>query len=91
MATRAATGGPNPIVCCRISGAGIAVLPFDAEDAAHRRRHPGLSGEQGHADRPYDCLIAAQARRRAHTLVTANGREFAARAGADGDGMGLVM
>ena len=55
---------------------GIAVLPFDAEDAAHAgdiRAHLESKGTPiGH----YDYLIAAQARRRGATLVTANGREF---------------
>ena len=54
----------------------IAVLPFEAEDAAHAgdiRAHLERKGTPiGH----YDYLIAAQARRRGATLVTANGREF---------------
>src|ERR1700726_1484100 len=57
--------------------AGIVVLPFDAEDAAHagdiRARLESLGTPIG----PYDYLIAAQAGRRGATLVTANGREFA--------------
>ncbi len=56
---------------------GIVILPFDAEDAAHAgdiRAHLESMGTPiGH----YDCLIAAQARRRGATLVTANLREFA--------------
>ncbi|WP_036291299.1 type II toxin-antitoxin system VapC family toxin [Methylosinus sp. PW1] len=55
---------------------GIAVLPFDEEDA----RHAGdIRAELEKAGRPighYDYLIAAQARRRGAILVTANGREF---------------
>ena len=55
---------------------GIVVLPFDAEDAAHAgdiRAHLESKGTPiGH----YDYLIAAQARRRAATLVTLNTREF---------------
>jgi tRNA(fMet)-specific endonuclease VapC len=55
---------------------GIAVLPFEAEDAAHAgdiRAHRESNGTPiGH----YDYLIAAQARRRGATLVTANRREF---------------
>ena len=52
------------------------MLPFEAEDAAHAgdiRAHLESKGTPiGH----YDCLIAAQARRRGATLVTANRREF---------------
>jgi tRNA(fMet)-specific endonuclease VapC len=55
---------------------GIAVLPFEAEDAAHAgdiRAHLESKGAPiGH----YDCLIAAQARRRDAALVTLNVREF---------------
>ena len=55
---------------------GIAVLPFDAEDATHAgdiRAHLESKGTPiGH----YDYLIAAQARRRGATLVTLNTREF---------------
>jgi len=40
---------------------------------------------------PYDCLIAAQARRRGATLVTANAREFARVPGLFVDGLGGVM
>jgi tRNA(fMet)-specific endonuclease VapC len=60
----------------RFLGLGIDVLPFDAEDAAH-------AGDiRAHLERkdtpigPYDCLIAAQARRRGAALVTLNAREF---------------
>ena len=55
---------------------GIAVLPFEEQDAGHAgdiRAHLEKSGQPiGH----YDYLIAAQARCRGATLVTANGREF---------------
>jgi len=55
---------------------GIAVLPFEADDAAHAgdiRAHLERTGTPiGH----YDYLIAAQARCRGATLVTANSREF---------------
>jgi tRNA(fMet)-specific endonuclease VapC len=56
---------------------GIAVLPFDTEDAAHAgdiRAYLETKGTPIGAD---DCLIAAQARRRGATLVTANLRDFA--------------
>ena len=55
---------------------GIAVLPFEEEDAGQAsdiRAHLEKIGQPiGH----YDYLIAAQARRRGATLVTANRREF---------------
>jgi len=55
---------------------GISVAPFEAEDAAHageiRARLEALGTPIG----SYDYLIAAQARRRGATLVTANTREF---------------
>lgn len=55
---------------------GIVVLSFDADDALHAgdiRAHLESAGTPiGH----YDCLIAAQARRRGAILVTANAREF---------------
>jgi len=61
----------------RFLGLGIDVLPFEADDAAHAgdiRAHLEHKGTPiGH----FDYLIAAQARRRGATLVTANGREFA--------------
>ena len=60
----------------RFLALGIDVLPFEAEDAAHAgdiRAHLERKGTPiGH----YDYLIAAQARRRGATLVTANRREF---------------
>ena len=59
-----------------IAAGKLILLPFEAEDAveaadirAHLKR-PGLP------IRPYDVLIAAQARSRGATLVTANTREF---------------
>ncbi|HEY8260036.1 MAG TPA: type II toxin-antitoxin system VapC family toxin [Methylosinus sp.] len=55
---------------------GVAVLPFEEEDAEHAgdiRAHLERIGQPiGH----YDYLIAAQARRRGAILVTSNGREF---------------
>ena len=60
----------------RFLSLGIDVLPFETEDAAHAgdiRAHLERRGTPiGH----YDYLIAAQARRRGATLVTANVREF---------------
>jgi tRNA(fMet)-specific endonuclease VapC len=56
---------------------GVEVLPFepaDAEDAGDIR---AALERAGAPIGPYDLLIAAQARRRAALLVTANAREFA--------------
>ena len=61
----------------RFLGLGVDVLPFDAEDAAHAGDIRAHLESKGTPIGPYDCLIAAQARRRGATLVTANGREFA--------------
>jgi tRNA(fMet)-specific endonuclease VapC len=55
---------------------GITVLPFEAEDAAHAGDIRADLERRGTPIGPYDCLIAAQARRRGATLVTANGREI---------------
>jgi tRNA(fMet)-specific endonuclease VapC len=55
---------------------GIAILPFDAEDAAHAGDIRAYLQSKGAPIGPYDVLIAAQARRRGATLVTANRREF---------------
>jgi tRNA(fMet)-specific endonuclease VapC len=56
---------------------GIVILPFDEEDAAHAGDIRAHLESKGTPIRPYDYLIAAQARRRGATLVTANVREFA--------------
>src|SRR3954452_8124404 len=56
---------------------GIAILPFDAEDATHAGEIRAYLESKGMPISPYDYLIAAQARRRGATLVTANRREFA--------------
>jgi tRNA(fMet)-specific endonuclease VapC len=55
---------------------GIAILPFDAEDAAHAGDIRAELERKGTPIGHYDYLIAAQARRRGATLVTANVREF---------------
>jgi tRNA(fMet)-specific endonuclease VapC len=56
---------------------GIVLLPFDAEDAAHAGDIRADLERKGTPIGPFDYLIAAQARRRGATLVTANVREFA--------------
>ena len=56
---------------------GIAVLPFEAEDADHAGNIRTELEKAGTPIGHCDYLIAAQARRRGATLVTANSREFA--------------
>jgi tRNA(fMet)-specific endonuclease VapC len=55
---------------------GIAVLPFETEDAAHAGDIRAHLESRGAPSGHYDYRIAAQARRRGATLVTANVREF---------------
>jgi tRNA(fMet)-specific endonuclease VapC len=55
----------------------IEVLPFDSADAEDAGDIRAALESTGTPIGPYDLLIAAQARRRAALLVTANGREFA--------------
>jgi tRNA(fMet)-specific endonuclease VapC len=55
---------------------GIEILSFDADDAGHAGDIRAYLKRAGTPIGPYDVLIAAQARRRGATLVTANGREF---------------
>ena len=50
---------------------------FDAEDAEEAGDIRAALARAGTPIGPYDILIAAQARRRGATLVTANDREFA--------------
>ena len=72
-----ATGEPNPDrLLAEFLAPGIAVLPLDAEDAAHAGDIRAHLESKGTPIGPYDCLIAAQARRRSATLVTSNRREF---------------
>lgn len=58
-------------------GAGIEVVPFDADDAAEAGAIRARLRRSGREIGPYDLLIAAQARRRDATLVTHNLKEFA--------------
>ncbi len=55
----------------------IQVLNFDADDAREAGDIRAALAQAGTPIGPYDVLIAAQARRRGATLVTANAREFA--------------
>lgn len=55
----------------------LARWPFDAEDADEAGDIRAELARAGTPIGPYDILIAAQARRRGATLVTANEREFA--------------
>ena len=61
----------------RFLGLGVDVLPFEPEDAAHAGDIRAELEKAGTPIGHYDYLIAAQARRRGATLVTANVREFA--------------
>jgi tRNA(fMet)-specific endonuclease VapC len=56
---------------------GVAVWPFDADDAADAGDIRASLERKGTPIGPYDLLIAAQARRRGAILVTTNAREFA--------------
>ena len=55
---------------------GFMVLDFDSEDAREAGAIRASLRAKGTPIGPYDTLIAAQARRRGATLVTANTREF---------------
>jgi tRNA(fMet)-specific endonuclease VapC len=55
----------------------IVVLSFDGDDAEEAGDIRAGLARAGTPIGPYDMLIAAQARRRNATLVTANHREFA--------------
>ena len=55
---------------------GIAVAPFEAEDARHAGEIRAHLEARGQPIGFYDYLIAAQARCRGAVLVTANQREF---------------
>ena len=55
---------------------GVAVTPFEEEDANHAGEIRAVLEARGTPIGACDILIAAQARRRGATLVTANTREF---------------
>ena len=55
----------------------ITLLPFEPADAEEAGDIRAALERAGAPIGPYDILIAAQARRRAAMLVTANAREFA--------------
>lgn len=54
----------------------VSIWPFEAEDAWHAGEIRAVLEKAGTPIGSYDVLIAAQARRRGATLVTANRREF---------------
>lgn len=56
---------------------GFVIWPFESEDAEEAGDIRAVLERAGTPIGPYDVLIAAQARRRAALLVTANEREFA--------------
>jgi tRNA(fMet)-specific endonuclease VapC len=55
----------------------VTPWPFEAQDAEEAGDIRAALARAGTPIGPYDILIAAQARRRNATLVTANNREFA--------------
>ncbi len=55
----------------------VALWSFESEDAQEAGDIRATLQRSGNPIGPYDILIAAQARRRGATLVTANKREFA--------------
>jgi tRNA(fMet)-specific endonuclease VapC len=55
----------------------VVQWPFEMEDAEEAGDIRAALARAGTPIGPYDILIAAQARRRGATLVTANAREFA--------------
>lgn len=55
----------------------VSPWPFEAEDAEEAGDIRAVLAKAGTPIGPYDILIAAQARRRGATLITANEREFA--------------
>jgi tRNA(fMet)-specific endonuclease VapC len=55
---------------------GFEILALDGDDAEEAGDIRATLARAGTPIGPYDVLIAAQARRRDATLVTANGREF---------------
>jgi tRNA(fMet)-specific endonuclease VapC len=58
------------------SSSPVQILSFDAEDSEEAGDIRAALKRAGAPIGPYDILIAAQARRRAALLVTANTREF---------------
>jgi tRNA(fMet)-specific endonuclease VapC len=60
----------------RLISSALKVLPFTAEDAMEAADIRAALKRSGLPIGPYDVLIAAQARRSASLLITANGREF---------------
>jgi tRNA(fMet)-specific endonuclease VapC len=59
-----------------ISSGNFSILPFEEGDAREAADIRAELKRLGSPIGPYDVFIASQARRRAATLVTANGREF---------------
>jgi tRNA(fMet)-specific endonuclease VapC len=60
-----------------LASGGVLLVPFEEEDAREAARIRAHLKRSGTPIGPYDVLIAAQARRRGATLVTANAREYA--------------
>ena len=73
---RSARRGANEDALAAFLAGRVEILPFDAEDAAEAADIRAALVRKGTPIGPYDVLIAAQARRRRASLVTANVREF---------------
>jgi tRNA(fMet)-specific endonuclease VapC len=67
----------NAAALARFLALDVTPWPFDSEDAEEAGDIRATLSRAGTPIGPYDILIAAQARRRNATLVTANHREFA--------------
>lgn len=76
-AAKSAHPGRNRAHLATFFNSPIAILDFDREDAEEAADIRAALARAGSPIGPYDVLIAAQARRRGATLVTANTREFA--------------
>lgn len=67
----------NRAILAKLLSKGFEQLSFEADDAVEAGMIRADLERRGTPIGPYDVLIAAQARRRGATLVTANSREFA--------------
>jgi tRNA(fMet)-specific endonuclease VapC len=66
----------NTAALATLLALGISIWPFESEDAEEAGDIRASLERAGRPVGAYDVLIAAQARRRGATLVTANSREF---------------
>jgi tRNA(fMet)-specific endonuclease VapC len=73
---KSARAAQNAAALAALLSLDITPWPFDTEDANEAGEIRATLERAGTPIGPYDILIAAQARRRSATLVTANRREF---------------